>query len=306
MARASRSAKAPAPQKRSATRRAPASAAAAPSASARSPASVACRKPPGGGTASASPNATCGGASLDDDLAVVGDPRQVEPLGGGDELAPLAASSGPAPRRSKSSPPSVAVAWMSSGLPTPRRSRGERAAPRRIAPARPGANSGQASMATMSCARARMKPTLSRPSTKRRGTSRGAGPRHARRRAAPTSASTPARSSACDERRRASTSRRGAGSCAGRRSRRSGRNRGRSARRARGCDFVATTRARSPSASMPHRLAGQRQGRDGSVGRHAFAARVERDDRQLAADFTHAARHTGIRARRRRRRSARG
>ena len=55
------SAKAPAPQKRSATRFEPASARSANSPSRVSPASVACRKPPGGNMTSASPNATRGG-----------------------------------------------------------------------------------------------------------------------------------------------------------------------------------------------------------------------------------------------------
>ena len=126
--RARRSAKAPAPQNRSATRSAPRSAAAAPLGRApASPAAVACRKPPGGGIASTSPNSDLGRPSLDDRLAVDRQARQIELFGGDGELAPRQRRpASPEPRRSKSSPPSVAVAWMSSGLADAAHRAGER------------------------------------------------------------------------------------------------------------------------------------------------------------------------------------
>ena len=68
-------------------------------------------------------------------------------------------------------------------------------------------------------------------------------------------------------RRRASTSHRGARSCAAPRSRRSGRNRGRSARRARRCDLERDDARALAVRFGERRLAGQRQGRDGSVRR---------------------------------------
>ena len=81
---------------------------------------------------------------------------------------------------------------------------------------------------------------------------------------------------------------RGRAPCVWRRSRRSGRNSGQIGSARSGAALrISTTRARSPSASTSARLAGQRQGRDGPVGRDAFAARVEPDDRHVRGWLSH-------------------
>ena len=99
--------------------------------------------------------------ALDDDRAVVGDAGEVERLGGADELArfrriPAGRRRADRRRGPRASPSRrCRAAW-----PAPRRSAASARAAA-IAPAISGANSGQASIATMACDRARMKPTSS-------------------------------------------------------------------------------------------------------------------------------------------------
>ena len=188
-----RSAKVPTPQNRSATRFAPATPARTRSASAASPASVACRKAPGGRTSAARPMRNVG-ARASTSTSPWFDRRARSSAAAAEISARVCASSAlPRPRRSRSSPVSVAVTTMSSGRPDWLRM----AATRRAAgsaPAMSGDRMGQKARSTMECARACMKPT--------RGGERGASSREwkvARRRPAPwasrvgrTGASSPA------------------------------------------------------------------------------------------------------------------
>src|SRR5271165_111098 len=125
-----------------------------------SPASVACKKPPGGSVTSASPKATRGGRRSTTTAQWLESRARSSASAVRMSLRVSARSSGPDPRRSTSSPSGVAVTPMSSGFMRPLRSwASARAAS--TAPAIGGANSGHASIETMSCERARMKPTSS-------------------------------------------------------------------------------------------------------------------------------------------------
>jgi hypothetical protein len=139
-----------------------------------SPAAVGCRKFPGGSATRARPITRVG-----EERCAINSPcrvRRAIPWRAATSARLLArgASSGPEPRTSISRPASVAVAWMSSGLPGIRpcaSSASAIAQAASMACASPGAKIGQRSIATSSCARRLANPTLSTPRVARRACS---------------------------------------------------------------------------------------------------------------------------------------
>ena len=273
--RARRSAKAPAPQKRSATFFAPSNASSANAASRSSPASVACRKPPGGSVTSASPKATRGGRRSIDERAVIGEAREVEPLGGAHELAglgqferPRAAQVDvePIERRGHADVERLAEAPQIAG----QRARGLDRARHRRREQRAGVDRDDV-------VRARAHEAdfvRARHAESARERSRAAARRHARRSAGRRPRSRRRRASAPRPRGRASSRDRALAPCAAPRSRRRCRTSGRRALPARGSgSTISTSSALRPASRTRARSPGKRAGNGCAVCRDAVAAR---------------------------------
>ena len=149
------------PAKRSSTRLGLPSASSTRAASASSPACVACRKPPAGGSTTAWPTAMAAGVRAEMTSPWMDSRARPRRSAKVTRSVFSRGEAGPCPRRSTSSPPCVAVTWISSGLALLAQA-SARASATAGARSSSGASNGQAGMGTRSCVRAAMKPTAMR------------------------------------------------------------------------------------------------------------------------------------------------